>query len=74
VGADVIDPRPVPLGDLPPGDYAVEIGLYSPGTGARLTITDGAGRGSDRVRLPEPLRVTPAPVLRASAVPWGAAP
>jgi hypothetical protein len=38
--------------DLPPGHYALQIGVYDPGTGARLTQANG----SDRMLL-EPLTV-----------------
>jgi hypothetical protein len=40
--------------DVPPGEYAVEIGMYDAGTGHRLSVEDGG----DRILL-LPIRVGP---------------
>lgn len=58
-GAVVIDPHVIDLGDLPAGRYGVEVGLYVGET--RLMVVGPDGTRSDRVRLPEPLQVGPAP-------------
>lgn len=34
----------MPAADLPPGAYALEVGLYDPRTGERLTVLDAAGQ------------------------------
>lgn len=49
----VIDPRLIHIpGDMPAGEYAVEVGLYQLETGQRLRTGEG-----DSVRLPQSLRV-----------------
>ncbi len=57
-GETIIDPHliAVPAG-APPGDYALEIGLYVPATGQRLPLADAAAQPADRVRLPVSLQV-----------------
>ncbi len=54
-------------GDLPPGRYRLEVGLYELASGHRLPVTDAAGaaRGDvltlDYVRVPEPGAARPQP-------------
>jgi mannosyltransferase len=38
-------------GGLPPGSYAIEVGLYSPNTGARLPVSQGGKPVGDRIIL-----------------------
>jgi hypothetical protein len=38
----VLDPRHIPLADIPAGDYTLIIGLYDPADGRRLMTTGGA--------------------------------
>ncbi len=46
--------------DARAGDYPIEVGMYDPATGVRLTATDAAGRpAGDRILLPQRLRVLP---------------
>ncbi len=46
--------------DAQPGEYPLEVGMYDPGTGTRLTATDAAGNpAGDRILLPMKLRVLP---------------
>ncbi len=35
----------------PPGDYVLEVGLYDPGTGTRLGVTQSDGTQADNVVL-----------------------
>ena len=41
-GQTIIDPRYLPLTDVPPGDYDLIVGLYDPATGERLPTAGGA--------------------------------
>jgi hypothetical protein len=52
-GEVVVDPRPLSLpADLPTGTYSLEVGLYEPDTGVRLSAyLDGSRQNEDRVRL-----------------------
>jgi hypothetical protein len=57
-GADVIDPHPIAIpGDMPPGDYTVEIGLYELSSGVRLMATELSGNRVDAVRLPVTVKI-----------------
>jgi len=38
----ILDPRHIPLVEVPAGDYTLIVGLYDPATGRRLTTTGGA--------------------------------
>lgn len=52
-GEVVVDPHLISLpADLPPGEYAVEVGLYRLESGERVRLGE-----TDRVRLPQPLAV-----------------
>lgn len=51
-GALVVDPHPVPLPvDLPPGNYALWIGMYKWPEIQRLQVLQGAAAGDDRILL-----------------------
>jgi mannosyltransferase len=57
-GETIIDPHLISIpADLPPGDYALEIGLYVRATNTRLSLTSGSGQPADAVRLPVMLQV-----------------
>jgi hypothetical protein len=43
-GKIVVDPRPLPASDLPPGRYRLAVGMYDPATLVRLPVTDGQGQ------------------------------
>ncbi|MEJ2559473.1 MAG: hypothetical protein P8186_25315, partial [Anaerolineae bacterium] len=43
-GAIVADPRPLALDTLPPGGYALAVGMYHPDTLARLPVADADGQ------------------------------
>ncbi|MFQ5576519.1 MAG: 6-pyruvoyl-tetrahydropterin synthase-related protein [Anaerolineae bacterium] len=49
----VVDSRSLALPDLSPGGYSLSVGMYHPGTLARLPVTDAAGRpvAENAVRL-----------------------
>jgi hypothetical protein len=38
-GEVILDPHPLDLTSLPPGDYQIKVGLYNPATGDRLPVT-----------------------------------
>jgi 4-amino-4-deoxy-L-arabinose transferase-like glycosyltransferase len=38
-------------GDLPPGEYALQLGLYLPATGERLSVNDAEGTSGDSLSL-----------------------
>ncbi len=52
-GEVLVDTYQVPVdADLPPGQYPIEVGMYDPGTGARLPVVDAAGNPlGDRLLL-----------------------
>jgi 4-amino-4-deoxy-L-arabinose transferase-like glycosyltransferase len=52
-GETIADPHELALpGNLSPGSYTLEIGLYQPATGQRLPLVDGAGHPvGDRILL-----------------------
>jgi hypothetical protein len=45
-------------GNIPPGDYVIEVGMYDPVTMARLPVRDenGVGLAEDRILL-EPVKI-----------------
>lgn len=53
-GEVVVDEYAIPLADLPPGTYSVELGFYLPQTGQRLSVTLRDGTTHDAVYL-EPI-------------------
>jgi hypothetical protein len=55
----IADPYEIPMdGNAPSGSLQIEIGLYDPVTGKRLSVTrDGLPTGEDRVLLPTAIRV-----------------
>ena len=59
VGEYVVDRRRVEVrADAPPGEYAIAVGLYDPGTGRRLPVVSASGVvDQDRLFLPAKLRV-----------------
>ncbi|MCS7178774.1 MAG: hypothetical protein RML46_08375 [Anaerolineae bacterium] len=58
-GVLVVDSHPVPLpADLPPGDYALWVGMYRWPELQRLRIQEGAAAGNDRIFL-ETIQVRP---------------
>lgn len=59
VGETVIDPHLIPLpGDMPPGRYSIEVGLYQLSTGKRLVAVDRSGQAADHLNLPAPIEVS----------------
>jgi hypothetical protein len=55
------DVRKMPLPpDVVPGEYRVEIGLYNPLSGERLSVLDSAPRASENaILLREPFVIAP---------------
>jgi hypothetical protein len=58
-GETVSDEIPLPLADVPQGDYRLEIGVYDPDSGKRLPVVAGRDpqQPSDRLVLPEMVEV-----------------
>jgi hypothetical protein len=58
-GEYITDPYEIVVNtDAPPGEYQLEVGMYDATTGARLSVTDGAGQSQgDRILLTKPIRV-----------------
>jgi hypothetical protein len=54
-GEVVADPYAIPIdADAPPGEHAIEIGLYVAETGLRLPVLDAAGQVTgDRILVSE---------------------
>ncbi|MBI3363262.1 MAG: hypothetical protein HY023_19340, partial [Chloroflexi bacterium] len=54
-GETIVDPYDLTLSaDLAPGAYSIQVGLYDPATGARLSVVDSQ---TDSVTLPEPIEL-----------------
>jgi hypothetical protein len=57
-GEVVTDELPLPMESVPPGEYALAVGMYLPESGERLAVVDEAGQSDPEGRLVLPEWVT----------------
>ena len=50
-GEGIVDPRQIPLSELPAGEYAVFVGVYDPTDDARFPVVNKAGHGVPNASL-----------------------